>query len=664
MSGWGRRPSTHPAAEAAVAFVASAALFLLAYAIPIRVDLVPDLLLGGVYVYLVVVAARRWGSLYAVPLAIAGGLAIDSFYIPPTREFGADHWQNWLVVVIYISMGVLIGLIGARSQRRAEASEQARSRLADEQAALRRVATLVARRAPPEEVFAAVTEEVGRLFGADLAGMIRYEAGAMVTPVAAWAATGRHPPLPERWPAEDGDAAMLIATSGRPARVDDWAEVPGPIAAFVRDVGITSSVASPVLVEGRLWGALAVHTKGTEPLPAHAESRLENFTDLVATAISNAQARAEVERLANEQAALRRLATLVAEGPSPSAVFDAMVAEVGGVFDADSVHVTRFEADGTATVLAAWGEEADRVPIGARVPLEGESVTAGVSRSGSPTRIDHWEGATGILAATVKEMGVRSAVGAPFVVEGRLWGSVVASWTREELPAPDTEERMAQFAELVATAIANADSRAQLTASRARVLVAGDDARRRVVRDLHDGAQQRLVHTIVTLKLAQRAFKAEDGRGESLLAEALKHADQGNAELRELAHGILPSVLTRGGLRAGVDGLVSRIDLPVTVEVPAERLPAEIEASAYFVVAEALTNVIKHSRAETAEVRAVVDDGVLRLEVRDDGTGGAKPEGTGLVGVDDRVAALGGSLRVESPPGGGTLVAATLPLLG
>ncbi len=182
------------------------------------------------------------------------------------------------------------------------------------------------------------------------------------------------------------------------------------------------------------------------------------------------------------------------------------------------------------------------------------------------------------------------------------------------------------------------------------------------MRDLHDGAQQRLVHTILTLKLAQRAFRDEDRKAESLVSEALDQAEQGNRELRELAHGILPSVLTLGGLRAGVDAVVARLSLPVAVDVPAERLPAEIEASAYFIVAEALTNVVKHAHAGRAEVTASLEDGVLRVEVRDDGAGGADPDGHGLVGMRDRVTTLGGRLEIESPAGGGTLVAATLPL--
>jgi signal transduction histidine kinase len=214
----------------------------------------------------------------------------------------------------------------------------------------------------------------------------------------------------------------------------------------------------------------------------------------------------------------------------------------------------------------------------------------------------------------------------------------------------------------MATAIANADSRDQLTASRARLLTEADAARRRVVRDLHDGAQQRLVHTVITLELAQRALGEDDGNAGSLVAEALVHARRANEELRELAHGILPAGLTRGGLRGGVDALAERLDLTVAVELPAERLPSEIEATAYFVVAEALTNIVKHAHAESATVSGSIEDGTLRLEVRDDGIGGADPGGHGLVGINDRVTALGGGLTVDSTAGGGTRIAATLPV--
>jgi signal transduction histidine kinase len=218
-------------------------------------------------------------------------------------------------------------------------------------------------------------------------------------------------------------------------------------------------------------------------------------------------------------------------------------------------------------------------------------------------------------------------------------------------------------AALTEQARSEAELRRSEAESRRRVVAAADEERRRVVRDLHDGAQQRLVHTVITLKLARRAQRERDPTAEALISEALDHAERATEELRELVHGILPSVLITGGLRAGAEALVSRVPVPVAIDVTAERMPAAIEATAYFIVAEALTNVVKHSRADTARVRAWVDRDVLHVEVRDDGVGGARLEGgTGLLGLADRVAAFDGRLRVDSPPGGGTLITATLPL--
>jgi signal transduction histidine kinase len=207
-------------------------------------------------------------------------------------------------------------------------------------------------------------------------------------------------------------------------------------------------------------------------------------------------------------------------------------------------------------------------------------------------------------------------------------------------------------------------SRAELAASRARIVAAADEERRRVVRDLHDGAQQRLVHTVITLKLAVRALQNEQDAVPTLVTEALDHAERANTELRELAHGILPEALTRGGLRKGVDALASRAPVPVTNGVTVGRLPATVEATAYFVVAEALTNVAKHARASHADVTARIEDGTLAVHIRDDGMGGARPDGSGLLGLADRLAALDGQLRVESPTDGGTLIAAAIPIGG
>ena len=218
------------------------------------------------------------------------------------------------------------------------------------------------------------------------------------------------------------------------------------------------------------------------------------------------------------------------------------------------------------------------------------------------------------------------------------------------------------FTELMATAIGNVQVRAELKASRSRIVEATDRERRRVVRDLHDGAQQRLVQKVIILKMAQDALRSGNGEAEPLVSEALGQATEVNAELRDLVSGILPAALTRGGLRAGVDALVSRIGLPADVDVGADRFPSRIEAGAYFVLAEALTNVIKHAHADRVAVTASAADGMLRLRVRDDGIGGASADGNGLVGIEDRVAALGGSVRIDSPPGRGTVVEAVLPL--
>jgi signal transduction histidine kinase len=256
----------------------------------------------------------------------------------------------------------------------------------------------------------------------------------------------------------------------------------------------------------------------------------------------------------------------------------------------------------------------------------------------------------------------RSAVACPIVVEGRLWGAMVVATQRATLPA-DTDARMPNISELVGFVIANAESRAELTASRARVVAAADEARRRIQRDLHDGAQARLVSTVMALKLARQKLDDANTAVLDLVDEALSHAEAANGELRELAHGILPGSLTNGGLRGGIDALVSRVHLPVSVNVTGERLPAALEATAYFIVAEALTNTVRYAAARSAQIVAVVEDDALRLEVRDDGVGGALGDGSsGLLGLRDRAAAIGGELHVDSPPGEGTVIAATLPL--
>jgi signal transduction histidine kinase len=321
----------------------------------------------------------------------------------------------------------------------------------------------------------------------------------------------------------------------------------------------------------------------------------------------------------------------------------------------------RFEADDTVTLLAAWSAGDTRFPIGARRPLDDELRSLrddGRALRFGPMELPH----EGPFVEEARHLAIRSGVGLPIVVDGRVWGGAFAASTRDEPFSHVTETRLAQFTELVATAIANTEARREVAASRARIVAATDEERRRVVRDLHDGAQQRLVHTVVTLKLAHRALQNEEEDAPALMTEALDNAEQATVELRELAHGILPRVLTHGGLRGGVAALASRMPVPVEIDVSVDRLPTAVEATAYFVVAEALTNVAKHARAGRAEVMARIEDGTLAVHVRDDGVGGARYGGSGLIGLADRLAALDGELRVESPADGGTLVTAAIPL--
>jgi signal transduction histidine kinase len=584
----------------------------------------------------IVVEGRLWG---AVAVQSQGHLPLDT-------EERLEKFTELLATAI------------GNAESRAELSQ-----LAGEQAALRRVATLVAKESSPAEVFARVAEEVATVLGDVDCALVRDEGDGTGSAIAVWGDnTSAVFPVGARLPLDGDGVIASVFREGRQSRIDGYSTATGAFSDRAREIGIRSAVGCPIVIGGRTWGAMAVASYGDEPFPAETGSRIAQFIDLVATAIANAAARAEVQRLAEEQAALGRIATLVADGASPTLVFDAVAAEMEKLLGADGVTVSRYEPGGKILLLAHLGSNAWRVPPGTCVRPEGDSVTATVRQTMRPARREHYEGTTGAIAQLVDTLGVRMAVGAPIVVEGRLWGLIIANWKGEASPPADTEERMARFAELIDTAIANAHSRDQLTASRARLLTEGDEARRRVVRDLHDGAQQRMVHTIIALQLAQQAVRQHNGTADSLVGEALQHAQRAIAELRELAHGILPSVLTHGGLRAGVDALVAQVDLLVHVDVPRQRFAAEIEASAYFIVAEALTNVVKHSRAGEAEIRASVEDGTLEVEVRDNGIGGADPNGHGLVGMGDRLTALGGWLEIDSPAEGGTRVAAALPL--
>jgi GAF domain-containing protein len=544
------------------------------------------------------------------------------------------------------------------------------ARLAEEQAALRRVATLVARGVPPEEVFAAVTQEVGRLLGTDLAGMGRYDTDDTVTVVATWSAEDEvsrgHPLVSGPWPLEGCDVASLVSRTGGPVRIDDYHGVPGRIAEFVRDqLGVRASVASPITVEGRLWGVLFLHSRQTHPLPLDTESRLAGFTELVATAVANTQARADVARLADEQAALRRVATLVARGVPPAEVFSAVTEEVGRLVGADIGTLARLEPDDTTVVLAAWSADQHHViPVGTRIPVEDSSVGRMVAQTGRPARRDNLKRASDRTSAIARNLGVTSTVGTPIVVEDRLWGGMAVS-SRQPEPLPrDTESRIADFAELVATAIANAEARTELRASRARVVAAADATRRRLERNLHDGAQQRLVSLALQLRTAEATAGSERSALRAQLSRVAEGLNGVLEDLRELSHGLHPAILSEAGLRPALKSLARRSAVPISLDVRVKaRLPKSIEVAAYYVVSEGLANAAKHAHASVVKVDVGATDGNLHLSIIDDGQGGADPaRGSGLIGLKDRVEAQGGTISVASPPGEGTRLDVSLPV--
>jgi PAS domain S-box-containing protein len=392
------------------------------------------------------------------------------------------------------------------------------------------------------------------------------------------------------------------------------------------------------------------------------------FTGYIRDVTERRRADAELRALVAEQAALRRVATLVAREDDPQHVFSAVTEEVSRLLGANSANMVRYHEDGEwATVVGGWSAPGvPAVEVGDRVPLDGPTASVAVYRTGRPARIDSYEGLTGELADRLRRLGFRCAVAAPIWLAGRLWGAVIVSSVRGGAFAPGDEDRISNFAELVAQALANAEAHEQLAASRARIVEAGDAERRRLERNLHDGAQQRLVALALTLRLAERRLDSDPAAARALLGRAGSELDQALAELRELARGLHPAVLTERGLRPAIDALATRAPVPVEVGVEVEeRLPAGVEAAAYYVVAEALTNVAKYARASAVRVDLSRSDGQLVVTVADDGVGGADTsKGSGLRGLGDRVEALGGRLRVDSPPGAGTTLTAWIPCTG
>jgi signal transduction histidine kinase len=373
---------------------------------------------------------------------------------------------------------------------------------------------------------------------------------------------------------------------------------------------------------------------------------------------------ASLEELVREHAALRRVATLVAREPPPAEVFEAVTREVGTLLRSQRATLVRVASPKEGIVAASWSDgTAHPVPVGHRAPLDGRGFLGRMLRDPRPVRIEDWDEAGGGVAALMRGLGIRSGAGGPIVIGGRVWGAVSAVWSDAAAMPVGAEHRVAEFAQLVAYAIENAEARHELAASRARLVKAADEARRRIERDLHDGAQQRLVAAALDLTLLEQQLERDVAAARAALTRAREQLDEGLSELRDLARGIHPSVLTDRGLEAALQGLAKRAPVPVQLELAIpSRLDRAIEAAAYFVVSEAVTNAAKHAQAQGLSVAVAATDDILIVTVTDDGVGGADTgRGSGLTGLADRVEALGGCLEIASPRGEGTRISARLP---
>ena len=541
--------------------------------------------------------------------------------------------------------------------------------LADEQAALRHVATLVADGARPAEVFSAVANELGHLIGAEATFVSRFdqlsgkrgEIERYATVVGSYGHVSDQAPVGFRRKLQPGMAMTAAFRTGGPARISGDMLASGPFGEVVRSLRLRAAMATPIVVEGRFWGVTVAATV-REDFPDGAEARMADFTALAAIAIANAQAEEQLRKLADTQSALRRLATLVARGEPPEAVFTAATREALRHFGSGNARMIRYESDGTATLVAREGTPDPDERVGAsweRYPSAG--LTATIRRTGQAARVDDYRDIPG--GERFLREGIVAAVGTPIQVDGRLWGMIAIE--SGEGPLPDgAEQRMTEFTDLIATAVANAQNRAELIASRARIVAASDEARRRIERDLHDGAQQRLVALALRLRSAAAA-PPERGGIHTEIADVAAGLMSVIDELREISRGIHPAILSKAGLRSALRALGRRSAVPVDMDVRVDgRLPGPVEVGAYYVVSEMLTNAAKHARASVVRVDVEASGGTLRLCVHDDGAGGADPlRGSGLIGLKDRIEALGGTFSMRSPAGRGTMVSCELPVL-
>ena len=567
--------------------------------------------LDVVYLVGILLITFVWGLGLGMAMAVASTLTLDFFLFPPQWTLTPAKGEDWAALAIFIAIA-LLALSISRLTRSLAAEADARGE-------------------------ADLAAELARL-------LLRAPNLSMALPTAAHH-LARTLELPY--------AAIELETIA-----DDERHAAFPLRAGAFPLGtllVPADLPRPTLrrLRERVVPALEVLLQAARER-ASVEDALKTNRD-------------KLRRIADEQAALRRLATLVAHGAPSTEVFDAVAREVGQILGARHATVIHFEADNMMTVAGSWHQSVPEaaMAVGSRWPIDPGTVSEIVSRTGAPGRIDAFEG-EGVLIKSLQRLEISPSVGCPIMIGRRLWGAVIASSTTPE-PLPEgTERRIMDFTELVAAAIANAESRAELKASRARVVAAADETRRRIERDLHTGTQQRLV----SLGLELRRLEAVVSPGSEEVEEGFAHMarllDGAIEDLQEISRGLHPAILSKGGLERALTALARRSNVAVDLNVRADRRLAEhLEGTAYYIVSEALTNAVKHAHASMIQVDIVIEDMTIGLSVRDDGIGGADPgRGTGLTSLRDRVEALGGNIEIMSPVGAGTSVLAEIPIDG
>ncbi|GLW20570.1 DUF4118 domain-containing protein [Microbispora triticiradicis] len=578
----------------------------------------PSNALNVVYLVGVLVVSYLWGLPLGMLTAVASGFVYDYFLVVPRHAVTVFSGWSWMPLLIFLVVGLLVSAAAAlmrtllmeAEERRGEADlEAATARLLLRAEHLRAALPVVARR---------LAQGLGLPF-------LAVELGA----------AGAGDPDKIALPLSDDD--VRLGTLVAPA------DLPAPVLRRLRERVVPSL-----------------------------EAVLAAACDREAIGNALAASRDELERVADEQAALRRVATLVARGVRPAEIFGAVAREMGLIVNADHTAVERYEPDRTVALMSFWSasDGGPGPPIGSHRPLRGDSLSALILRTGQPARMaaaeGTAEGAAGELDTWVRDDKVVSAIASPIVVEARLWGVMIAFFRGLDPQPEGIEERIRDFTELVATAVSNAQARDELAASRARVVAASDETRHRIERDLHDGAQQRLVSLGLQLRMAESAVPPELPKLREQLSRTAEGLTQVLEDLRELSRGIHPAILSKGGLAPALKMLARRSSVPVDLRVRLDgRLPERVEVAVYYIVSESLTNVAKHAHASLVCVEVDAVGEAARVAIRDDGKGGADPRGgSGLIGLLDRVQALGGTIEVTSPAGQGTTLTAVIPVGG